>query len=82
MKNLCLILLLTLNVAFAGTHPSKPWVEINYPQDKDKLWWDSAWWEEGQLPVPQNHQVSMQEVTYMDGDIEVETFLFKPTKPR
>jgi len=76
-----LILLLLSSFAFSVPHPSKPWVEINYPQDKEKRWWDDAWWKEGQLPVPQNHKVSMESVTYMDGDVEVEAYLFKPTKP-
>jgi carboxymethylenebutenolidase len=58
-----------------------PWVDVNYPQDKDKRWWDDAWWKEGQLPTPQNYKVSMEEVTYMDDDVEIEAFLFKPEKP-
>ena len=49
-----LILILLSSVIFAEPHPSKPWVEINYPQDKEKRWWDDAWWKEGQLTVPQN----------------------------
>ncbi|MDC0888626.1 dienelactone hydrolase family protein [Candidatus Thioglobus sp.] len=65
----------------AAPHPSKPWIDIQYPQDKEKRWWDDAWWKEGQLPEPQNHKVSMQSVTYMDGDVEVEAYIFKPTKP-
>lgn len=75
------VLLLISTFVLAVPHPSKPWVEINYPQDKEKRWWDDAWWKEGQLPVPQNHKVSMENVTYMDGDVEVEAYLFKPTKP-
>ena len=75
-----LILLFLSSFAFAGPHPSKPWVEINYPQDKEKRWWDDAWWKEGQLPTPKNYEVSMEEITYMDDGVEVEAFLFKPTK--
>ena len=68
-------------LAMASPHPSKPWIDIEYPQDKEKRWWDDAWWKEGQLPTPQNHEVSMEEITYMDEGVEVEAFLFKPTKP-
>ena len=75
-----LVSLLLSNIAFAGVHPSKPWIEINYPQDENKLWWDDAWWKEGQLPTPKNHKVSMEEVSYMDGDVEVEAYLFKPSQ--
>ena len=68
-------------LVMASPHPSKPWIDISYPQDKEKRWWDDAWWKEGQLPVPQNYEVSMEEITYMDEGVEVEAFLFKPTKP-
>ncbi len=75
------LLLCFSGLVFAGTHPSKPWIEINYPQDENKRWWDDAWWKQGQLPTPQNHQVTMEEITYMDGDVEVEAYLFKPSQP-
>jgi len=75
-----LFLILLSSLAFAGPHPSKPWVEINYPQDKEKRWWDDAWWKQGQLPTPQNYEVSMEEISYMDDGVEVEAFLFKPNK--
>ena len=65
----------------AAPHPSKPWIDIEYPQDKEKRWWDDAWWNEGQLPTPKNYTVSTQNITYMDGDVEVEAYVFKPSKP-
>lgn len=83
MKNIAylLILLLFSNVTVAGAHPSKPWIEVNYPQDRDKLWWNDAWWNEGQLPTSKNYQVSTKEITYNDDGVSVEALLFKPTKP-
>ncbi len=80
MKNAIytLFLLLASHLTFAGVHPSMPWVEVNYPQDKDKRWWDEDWWREGQLPTPKNYQVHREEMTYMDGDVEVSAYLFKP----
>jgi len=36
------VLLLISTFVLAVPHPSKPWVEINYPQDKEKRWWDDA----------------------------------------
>lgn len=83
MKNTiyALVLLLVSHVTFAGVHPSMPWVEVNYPQDKEKRWWDATWWKEGQLPTPQNYDVTMEEITYMDGEVEVSAYLFKPTQP-
>ncbi|WP_428087251.1 dienelactone hydrolase family protein [Candidatus Thioglobus sp.] len=73
--------LVFVNWASASPHPSKPWIDIQYPQDKEKHWWNDAWWDEGQLIAPKNYAVSMENITYMDGDVEVEAYLFKPTKP-
>ncbi len=70
-----------VGTSYAGVHPSKPWIEVNYPQDKDKRWWDDDWWQEGSLTIPQNHDISMHSVTYMDDAVEVEAYLFKPKAP-
>ena len=83
MKVLFVLLMSYFSMAYslAGVHPSKPWVEINYPQDEEKRWWDNDWWQHGQLPTPENHLVTVEEVSYLDGDVEVEAYLIRPTKP-
>ena len=77
----CVLLCFTLlsNVTRA-TH--EPWVEIEYPQDKNKeLWWDDGWWERGNLDVPSNFEVEMTRIEYKNGETEVPAYLFRPTKP-
>lgn len=79
MKTLItLTCLFFVQLAYA-TH--EPWTTTQFPQDKDKEWWDDAWWENGQLPVPQNFEVEMTELPYANGDTEIPAYLFRPTKP-
>jgi carboxymethylenebutenolidase len=62
-----------------ATH--EPWVTTEYPQDKEKLWWDSQWWEEGKLDNPTSYKVKMEHVTYQSKDVEIPAYLFRPEKP-
>lgn len=59
----------------------EPWVKTEYPQDKEKLWWDDDWWENGTLDVPENYEVIMEKITYNSGDAEIPAYLFRPKKP-
>ena len=78
-----LITLIACALLLATTaHASnRPWVTTEYPQDRDKAWWDDAWWEDGKLQSPSNYDVTMKQITYMNGDTEVPAYLFTPTKP-
>ena len=58
----------------------EPWVTTEYPQDKEKWWWDDAWWEHGKLDNPQSYDVSMEKISYENGDIEVPAYVFRPKK--
>jgi carboxymethylenebutenolidase len=44
----------------------------------DKWWWDEAWWREGRIEVPQNHAVTVHQIAYRSGDIEVPAYVFRP----
>jgi carboxymethylenebutenolidase len=59
----------------------EPWVTETFPQDVDKWWWDDAWWQEGQLDRPENHPVTVEQISYPSGDVEVPAYLFRPTTP-
>ena len=59
----------------------EPWVNTEYPQDKEKLWWDDSWWEQGKLDSPESYEVKMEKITYTSGDAEIPAYLFRPTKP-
>jgi len=75
MRTLALLLVL-LALPAAATH--EPWSTIQYPQDKDKWWWDDAWWERGRIPVPRNHEVIAREATYRSGEVEVPVGIYRP----
>lgn len=73
---------LLLLIFFQNTQAShEPWSTTVYPQDVDKLWWDDAWWEEGELDVPQNYEVVMEEVSYPSDDADIPAYIFRPKKP-
>jgi carboxymethylenebutenolidase len=57
------------------------WSKTQYPQDKEKRWWDDAWWESGKLDTPKNYEVVMERVEYQNGDVDVPAYLFRPKKP-
>jgi carboxymethylenebutenolidase len=59
----------------------EPWVTIEYPQDRDKLWWDDEWWEQGKLDKPESYQVIVEEIVYQSDDAEVPAYIFRPAKP-
>lgn len=63
------ILLFMLPFA-AGATEERPW------------WWDEAWWDEGVMRVPANHQVVTTEVTYSSGDVEVPAMVARPADDR
>jgi carboxymethylenebutenolidase len=49
----------------------------------EKFWWDSAWYEQGVLPTPTNHEVVEKAVSYVnpaDGT-EVPAILYRPATP-
>jgi len=80
MKQLVTLLFLLI-VFSSATARHEPWVTLEYPQDKDKTWWDDAWWDEGKLQPPSNYDVVMEEVEYKNGDTDVPAYLFRPKKP-
>ncbi len=63
------ILLFMLPFAVGATE-ERPW------------WWDEAWWDEGVMRVPANHQVVTTEVTYSSGDVEVPAMVARPADDR
>jgi len=65
---------LSVTPAIANDHQT-PYHDIANDQ---KLWWDDAWWDAGQVPVVQNHKVIEHNVTYMNGDVEVPAVVLRP----
>jgi carboxymethylenebutenolidase len=56
----------------------KSWVRYLYPQDEEKWWWDDAWWNDGKIREPVNHDVVMEKVSIPSGDREIPAYLFRP----
>ncbi len=79
IRNFSLLVLLLLPASLWASH--EPWTTTVYPQDVDKLWWDEDWWQQGQLDRPDNYAVSMEEISYRNGDIDIPAYLFRPEKP-
>ncbi|MDZ7753390.1 MAG: dienelactone hydrolase family protein [Gammaproteobacteria bacterium] len=46
--------------------------------DQRPWWWDEAWWNEGVMRVPANHEVVTTEVTYTSGDVAVPAMVARP----
>lgn len=53
---------LCLAILAAPAASQAPWATIRLPQDQAKWWWDDAWWEQGQMPAPANHEVDELQV--------------------
>jgi carboxymethylenebutenolidase len=45
-------------------------------------WWDEAWWGRGELPVPDNHRVTVTRDSYMSGDVDVPVMIARPDDGR
>lgn len=41
-------------------------------------WWDAAWWERGELAVPENHKVVVTRDSYDSGDVNVPVMIARP----
>jgi glyoxylase-like metal-dependent hydrolase (beta-lactamase superfamily II)/dienelactone hydrolase len=66
-NTLLIVCLLALRVA--GAHDE--------PQDNSG-WWDSAWWEEGLIPVPENHAIITEWTSYASGELDVPALVARP----
>ncbi|OOG28731.1 dienelactone hydrolase [Thioalkalivibrio denitrificans] len=45
-------------------------------------WWDDAWWERGELAIPENHAVAVTRDSYLSGDVEVPVMIARPDDDR
>jgi len=48
------------------------------PQNDPASWWDTNWWENGQIKAPRNYPVSKSESSYMNGDVEIPVTIYRP----
>ena len=65
-------------VAATAAADLAPWTRTEFPQDKDKWWWDADWWARGRIPQAENHAVAVRESAFRNGDVEVPTRVYRP----
>ncbi len=70
-----LALWLKLTTVFAASPGYQP---MDNPVGPESWWWDDAWWEEGQLPVPVNYRIETRWVEYPNGDVSVPAMVAHP----
>ena len=54
--------------AFAASPGYAP---MENPVGPGSWWWDEAWWERGEMPVPANHALETRWIEYDSGDVSV-----------
>jgi carboxymethylenebutenolidase len=47
-------------------------------KEDNTWWWSEAWWNEGKLEVPQNHDLEVSWESYQSGDVEVPVMVVRP----
>jgi carboxymethylenebutenolidase len=63
---------LSLNLAAQEYAPARN------PVGPESWWWDEQWWEEGQIPNPDNHPVRVDWTEYPSGDVTVPALVARP----
>ncbi|MCB1800480.1 MAG: dienelactone hydrolase family protein [Gammaproteobacteria bacterium] len=48
------------------------------PVGPSSWWWNSSWWNDGQIPVPSNHKVTTRWIEYPNGDVSVPAMIARP----
>ena len=51
---------------------------MDNPVGPESWWWDDAWWEEGRIPIPDNHRVETRWIEYSNGDVSVPALVAHP----
>ena len=74
MSILMLLMLFVASGCIGGAHAQ----DYAKPELDMARWWDSAWWDQGLLPVPRNHAVRAEWTTYASGEIEVPALVARP----
>ena len=49
---------------------------------RDLWWWDDAWWEQGRMPIPANHDVEVKWIEYANADVSVPAMIAYPADGR
>jgi carboxymethylenebutenolidase len=72
---LALLFVLAVGPAIADL---EPWRSTQFPQDREKSWWDADWWERGRIPQAHNFEVDARDANYASGDADVPVRIYRP----
>ncbi|MDX1376458.1 MAG: dienelactone hydrolase family protein [Burkholderiales bacterium] len=72
------IVLLVALAAGPAAADLEPWRTTQFPQDRDKWWWDAEWWARGRIPEARNFEVDARNASYRNGDTEVPATIYRP----
>jgi len=78
MKIICLILLLALLPVTAAPAAPPGYAPMENPVGPNSWWWDKAWWEDAQIPLPTNHKVETRWIEYANGDTSIPAMIARP----
>ena len=78
MRPLTMALLTFLLSTAAAVAASPGYEPMQNPVGPQSWWWDNAWWEEGRIPVPTNHEVETRWLEYPNGDTLVPAMVARP----
>lgn len=71
--------LMALLLSVAAVQAASPgYRPMENPVGMDGWWWDPDWWEEGRIPVPENHPVETRWIEYPNGDTSVPALVARP----
>ncbi len=79
MNTLRQLLITTTLLVLSSLSLAASYTPAQNPLGDSAWWWDPQWWDEGQLPVPQNHAVEVRWVEYANGDVEVPAMIARPS---
>ena len=55
-----------------------PLTSAHEVREDNSWWWSEAWWNEGKIEVPQNHDLIVSWESYQSGDVEVPVMVVRP----
>lgn len=78
MQRLVMTLLATLLCDTVVWAASPGYTPMDNPVGRLSWWWDNAWWDEGQIASPVNHQVTTRWTEYNNGETTVPAMIARP----
>ena len=81
MNRFATLMLLSLLSSMVGSALAASYTPAQNPLGEQAWWWDTQWWEQGQLVEPENHPVQVRWTEYANGDVEVPAMIARPAAP-